>query len=315
MSEVSSLIYVGLDPDSGFPSSLVSLNSGDTITSSILPESVRDVITNVIIDPVGNEVSIGGVLDVDSTNGTIKFKDPTDGQSSVIIETTENYLSSTNNFDMSGLRSIEVGTADINTADISDLTVESAMTAQDGVLPILPRGYIAKTDDRFAVDGSGIGSGANNIYVTNGAGPFIYYETSTNGSVRSGANEFGLGAVPTHTVSSTPDSYLSGTIPAFYEQGTYCRTTVSSTGVYEIQSMLNLSATSEIDIIYNIKIDNVAIANLADTIVGVAAPHFRVVKLQAVKFLTAGQEIRVSLTALANHLIGAGSNLLIKRIG
>ena len=79
--------------------------------------------------------------------------------------------------------------------------------------------------------------------------------------------------------------------------------------------MLNLSATSEIDIIYNIKIDNVAIANLADTVVGVAAPHFRVIKLQAVKFLTAGQEIRVSLTALANHLIGAGSNLLIKRIG
>jgi hypothetical protein len=297
MTDVSSLIYVGLD----FPSSLVGMGSGDTITSSILPESVRNILTNVVIDPVGSEVSIGGVLDVDTTNGTIKFKDPTDGQSSVIIETTENYLSSTTNFDMSGF--------------ISNLTVESAMTAQDGVLPMLPRGYIAKTDDRFAVDGSGIGSGANNLYVTNGAGPFIYYETSTNGSVRNGANEFGLGAVPTYTVSSTPDSYLSGTIPAFYEQDTYCRTIVSSTGVYEIQSMLNLSATSEIDVIYNIKIDNVAIANLADTIVGIAAPHFRVVKLQAVKFLTAGQEIRVSLTAGANHLIGSGSNLLIKRIG
>jgi hypothetical protein len=312
MTDVSSLIYVGLDPDSGFPSSLVGMGSGDTITSSILPESVRNILTNVVIDPVGSEVSIGGVLDVDTTNGTIKFKDPTDGQSSVIIETTENYLSSTTNFDVSGLGTIEAGTADLNAADISNLTVESAMTAQDGVLPMLPRGYIAKTDDRFAVDGSGIGSGANNLYVTNGAGPFIYYETSTNGSVRNGANEFGLGAVPTYTVSSTPDSYLSGTIPAFYEQDTYCRTIVSSTGVYEIQSMLNLSATSEIDIIYNIKVD---IANLADTVVGVAAPHFRIVKLQAVKFLTAGQEIRVSLTAGANHLIGSGSNLLIKRIG
>lgn len=189
------------------------------------------------------------------------------------------------------------------------------ITAANDSTITIPRGYTSTSQDRFAVDGSGIGSGADNLYVTNGAGPFIYYETSTNGSVRNGANEFGLGAVPTYTVSSTPDSYLSGTVPAFYDQDTYCRTIVSSTGVYEIQSMLNLSAASEIDVIYNIKIDNVAIANLADTLVGVATPHFRIVKLQAVKFLTAGQEIRVSLTGLANHLIGSGSNLLIRRIG
>ena len=216
---------------------------------------------------------------------------------------------------MSSLRLIKAGTGDFNTASAGTQVVETELNVPGAALSLLDRGYRATTEDRFAVDGSGIGSDADNVYVVNGAGPFIYYETSTNGSVRNGANELGLGATPGHTVSSTPDSHLSGTIASFYDNSAYYRTVVSSTGVYEIQSMLVLSSVSEIDVVYNIKIDNVAIANLADTVVGISAPHFRTTKIQAVKFLNAGQEIRIGLTAAAQHILGAGSNLLIRRIG
>jgi hypothetical protein len=379
MTEVSSLLYVGLDPDSGFPSSLVGMNPEDTITSSLLPDQVRNVTTYVTNTSATslNVTSVNGKLgpgvtlnpdDLDDSSTTHKFvtqqlinkvqdieasatRDQTDaeietaynnqvaqisaGEITAGTETSVRRFSPsdvsamidthgvTDHGGLAGLGDddhtqyvLADGTRDIGgSLTVSTLNISGNLSTANSSTVTVPRGYISTSQDRFAVDGSGIGSGADNLYVTNGAGPFIYYETSTNGSVRNGANEFGLGAVPTYTVSSTPDSYLSGTVPAFYDQDTYCRTIVSSTGVYEIQSMLNLSAASEIDVIYNIKIDNVAIANLADTIVGVASPHFRIVKLQAVKFLTAGQEIRVSLTAGANHLIGSGSNLLIRRIG
>jgi hypothetical protein len=249
-----------------------------------------------------------------SPGGKFEFNDPL-GDAQLVIDTQQSFLSGTASFDMSSLRTIKAGTGDFNTASAGTQVVETQLNVPGAALSLLDRGYRATTEDRFAVDGSGIGSDADNVYVVNGAGPFIYYETSTDGSVRNGANELGLGATPGHTVSSTPDSHLSGTIPAFYEQGTYYRTTVSSTGVYEIQSMLVLSSVSEIDVVYTIKIDNVAIANLADTVVGISAPHFRTTKIQAVKFLNAGQEIRISLTAAAQHILGAGSNLLIRRIG
>jgi hypothetical protein len=347
MTEVSSLLYVGLDPDSGFPSSLVGMDPEDTITSSLLPDQVRNVTTYVTNTSATslNVTSVNGKLgpgvtlnpdDLDDSSTTHKFvtqqlinkvqdieasatRDQTDaeietaynnqvaqisaGEITAGTETSVRRFSPsdvsamidthgvTDHGGLAGLGDddhtqyvLADGTRDIGgSLTVSTLNISGNLSTANSSTVTIPRGYISTSQDRFAVDGSGIGSGADNLYVTNGAGPFIYYETSTNGSVRNGANEFGLGAVPTYTVSS--------------------------------QSMLNLSAASEIDVIYNIKIDNVAIANLADTIVGVASPHFRIVKLQAVKFLTAGQEIRVSLTAGANHLIGSGSNLLIRRIG
>lgn len=257
-------------------------------------------------------VGAGGTIEI-SQDGTFVFTSP-DGQSSVMIDTSGNYLSGTATFDMSGIRRLVAATVDSNTLSAVNLTVEDTLTLEEDVLAITPRGYRATSKDRFAVNGSSIGSGADNLYVTNGAGPFIYYETSTNGSVRTGSNELGLGATPGYTVSSTPDSYLSGTIPAFYDNSAYFRTVVSSTGVYEIQAMLNVSSTSEIDVTYQLKIDNVADMTLVDTLVGITSPHYMLSKLQKVKFLNAGQEIRITLIGSAAHLLGAGSNLLIRRI-
>lgn len=255
----------------------------------------------------------GPTIQIDTNNQTMSFVDGGGGQS-LLIDTSGGYLSGTTDFDISGIRRLSVATVDSNTLSAVNLTVEDTLTLEEDVLAITPRGYRSTSKDRFAVNGSGIGSGADNLYVINGAGPFIYYETSANGSVRTGANELGLGATPGYTVSSTPDSYLSGTIPAFYDNSAYFRTVVSSTGVYEIQAMLNVSATSEIDVIYQLKIDNVADMTLVDTLVGITSPHYMLSKLQKVKFLNAGQEIRITLTGSATHLLGAGSNLLIRRI-
>ena len=256
----------------------------------------------------------GPVLEIDSGNQTMSFVNG-DGGNSLIIDTSSGYLSGTTDFDISGIRRLSVATIDSNTTSAVNLTVEDELDVQSDANVFLPRGYRATSQDRFAVNGSGIGSGADNLYVINGAGPFIYYETSTNGSIRNGINELGLGATPGYTISSIADSYLSGTISGFYDNSAYCRTVVSSTGVYEIQAMLNVSSVSEIDVVYYVEIDDTPDMTLADTIVGISAPHYRLAKLQKIKFLTAGQEIKITIYAGAQHIIGSGSNLLIRRIG
>ena len=237
------------------------------------------------------------------------------GTPQLLIDTQDGFLSGTGSFDMSSIRSVKAGTGDFTTASAETQVVESELKVRGAAFSQLDRGYKATSTDRFAVNGSGIGTGAGDIYIVNAGAPFIYYETSTDGSVRNGSNELGLGATPMYTVSSTPDSYLSGTIDAFYDNSAYARTVVSSTGVYEIQAMMNVSSLGEIDVVYGVQIDGVDIAQTGDTVVGISAPHYMLSKLQFVKFLNVGQEIRVTLTAAAQHIIAKGSNLLIRRIG
>jgi len=237
------------------------------------------------------------------------------GTPQLLIDTQEGFLSGTGSFDMSSIRSIKAGTGDFTTASAETQVVQSELKVRGAAFSQLDRGYKATSTDRFAVNGSGIGTGAGDIYIVNAGAPFIYYETSTNGSVRNGSNELGLGATPMYTISSTPDSYLSGTLDAFYDNSAYARTVVSSTGVYEIQAMMNISSLGEIDVVYGVQIDGVDIAQTGDTVVGISAPHYMLSKLQFVKFLNVGQEIKVTLTAAAQHIIAKGSNLLIRRIG
>jgi len=377
--EVSGFIYVGLDPDTGFPSSLIGMDSDDTIVSSILPPQVRAVTTYVTNTSATslNVTSVNGILgptvvldpdDLDDTSTTNKFVNQAlknkvqDIEASATRDQTDSEIENAYNNQVAQISAGEItagtetsirrfspsdvsamidthgitdhgalgglldddhtqyvladGTRDITgSLSVSEINVSANLNIASSSTTNIPRGYISTSQDRFAVNGSNIGSGADDLYVINGAGPFIYYETSTNGSVRTGANELGLGATPGYTISSIADSYLSGTIPAFYDNSAYYRTVVSSTGVYEIQAMLNVSATSEIDVIYQLKIDNVTDMTLVDTLAGITAPHYMLSKLQKVKFLNAGQEIRITLIGSATHLLGAGSNLLIRRIG
>ena len=271
-----------------------------------------------IAEPAGGFVAVGeneppGQI-IMTADGGFQFTNDS-GTPQLLIDTQEGFLSGTGSFDLSSLRSVAAGTGDFTTASAETQVVESELKVRGAAFSQLDRGYKATSTDRFAVNGSGIGTGAGDIYVVNGGAPFIYYETSTNGSVRNGANELGLGATPMYTISSTPDSYLSGTIDAFYDNSAYARTVVSSTGVYEIQAMINVSSLGEIDVVYGVQIDGVDIAQTGDTVVGLSAPHYMLSKLQFVKFLNVGQEIKVTLTAAAQHIIGKGSNLLIRRIG
>ena len=295
--------------------------SGVTIFDGAIPvyseELGRFNYLPYIAKPAGGFVAVGEnepptvIITVD---GGFQFTNDS-GTPQLLIDTQDGFLSGTGTFDISSIRSVKAGTGDFTTASAETQVVESELKVRGAAFSQLDRGYKATSTDRFAVNGSGIGTGAGDIYVVNGGAPFIYYETSTNGTVRNGSNELGLGATPMYTISSTPDSYLSGTIDAFYDNSAYARTVVSSTGVYEIQAMMNISSLGEIDVVFGVQIDGVDIAQTGDTIVGISAPHYMLSKLQFVKFLNVGQEIKVTLTAAAQHIIAKGSNLLIRRIG
>ena len=296
--------------------------SGVTIFDGAIPvyseELGRFNYLPYIAKPAGGFVAVGeneppGKITI-TVDGGFQFTNDS-GTPQLLIDTQDGFLSGTGTFDISSIRSVKAGTGDFTTASAETQVVESELKVRGAAFSQLDRGYKATSTDRFAVNGSGIGTGAGDIYVVNGGAPFIYYETSTNGTVRNGSNELGLGATPMYTISSTPDSYLSGTIDAFYDNSAYARTVVSSTGVYEIQAMMNISSLGEIDVVFGVQIDGVDIAQTGDTIVGISAPHYMLSKLQFVKFLNVGQEIKVTLTAAAQHIIAKGSNLLIRRIG
>lgn len=375
--EVSGFVYVGLDPDTGFPSSLVAMDSDDTIVSSILPPQVRAV-TNYVTNTSAtslNVTSVNGIWGpapvlnpdhLDDSSTTNKFvnqalknkvqdieasatRDQTDAEIEIAYnnqvaqisagEITAGTETSIRRFspsdvsamidthgvtDHGGLAGLgdddhtqyvlADGTRDIGgSLTVSTLNISGNLSTANSSTVTIPRGYISTSQDRFAVNGSGIGSGADNLYVINGAGPFIFLQTSADGSIRTTSNELGLGAGTFNTIYSTPDAYLSGTIPSFYQQGTYGRITVSGTGVYEITSNLALATAGLTTLDCKIEVASVDIINVKQTF---PSATYEVVQLQTVVFANAGDEIRVYMGGTGvQYQILTGSNLLIRRIG